>query len=61
MARKVHWSEVMVCSCGARFTNYASEAMHRHNFPLLCRKKKPKANAAPAPKSSPERADTTQP
>ena len=30
------------CSCGATFRTYSAEARHRHNFPLLCRKPKPK-------------------
>lgn len=39
----MHWSEVMSCSCGKTFRSYASEARHRHNFPMLCRPaKKPK-------------------
>jgi hypothetical protein len=29
------------CSCGARFKSIISEAKHRHNFPLLCKKAKP--------------------
>lgn len=56
--RKVHWSEVMTCSCGARFTDYAKEAVHRHNFPALCRKPKSrKAATPPDTKSDPTRAD----
>jgi hypothetical protein len=41
--RKVHWSERMTCSCGASFTDMYREAVHRHNFPALCKRKKTKA------------------
>jgi hypothetical protein len=37
---KRHWSEVFQCSCGMKFRSYASEAFHRHNFPVMCRQKK---------------------
>lgn len=30
------------CSCGMRFRSMYTEARHRHNFPALCRKPKPK-------------------
>ena len=49
MAR--HWSERLQCSCGKSFRSYSAEAVHRHNFPLLCkaakrpRKKKVKQDA----------------
>lgn len=33
-----HWSEVMACQhCGKIFRSTAAEAVHRHNFPALCR------------------------
>ena len=32
-----HWSEVLRCSCGKTFRSYAAEAVHRHNFPALCK------------------------
>lgn len=32
-----HWSEVYSCRCGKTFRSYAAEAVHRHNFPALCR------------------------
>lgn len=35
-----HWSEQYQCICGKRFRSYVEEARHRHNFPLLCRRKK---------------------
>lgn len=35
-----HWSEWYGCRCGFRTKSYATEARHRHNFPLLCRKPK---------------------
>lgn len=37
---KRHWSETWSCRCGATFRSSAAEAKHRHNFPLLCRRKK---------------------
>lgn len=37
-----HWSEVLQCSCGKKFRNMAQEAVHRHNFPTLCKPKKEK-------------------
>lgn len=37
-----HWSEIMQCSCGQRFSSPLAEARHRHSFPMLCRKPKPK-------------------
>lgn len=42
MAR--HWSEraQLTCSCGHVSRSMAEEARHRHNFPMLCRKPKPK-------------------
>ncbi len=51
--RKVHWSEVMTCSCGAKFTDYAKEAYHRHNFPALCRKK-PERKKKTSPEHRPD-------
>ena len=30
------------CSCGKRFRSMIAEARHRHNFPTMCRKPKPK-------------------
>jgi hypothetical protein len=36
---KRHWSEKLACSCGKTFRSYTAEARHRHNFPLLCRRK----------------------
>lgn len=42
MARRKHWSEFMSCQCGMRFRSYKAEAFHRHNFPLLCRRRKVK-------------------
>jgi hypothetical protein len=35
-----HWSEILQCRCGMKFRSYASEAFHRHNYPILCRKPK---------------------
>lgn len=37
-----HWSERLSCSCGMVFRSMSAEAVHRHNFPALCRRK-PKA------------------
>jgi hypothetical protein len=37
-----HWSEELGCRCGARFRSYEAEARHRHNFPALCKRPKPK-------------------
>ena len=38
-----HWSERMVCGgCGMSFRSYAAEAFHRYNYPLVCRKPKPR-------------------
>ena len=37
---KTHWSDRMVCSCGMSFRSISAEAVHRHNFPVLCRKPK---------------------
>lgn len=34
-----HWTEVMSCQCGKRFWSMSAEAFHRHNFPVLCRRK----------------------
>ncbi len=39
MSRR-HWSESYSCVCGAKFRSYGAEARHRHNFPILCRKKR---------------------
>lgn len=36
--RKKHWDEVLQCTCGARFKSYTSQAFHRHNFPMLCKR-----------------------
>lgn len=38
-----HWSETLVCSCGASFRTVTTEAKHRHNFPALCRPKRGRA------------------
>lgn len=38
------------CQCGATFRSYQAEARHRHNFPLLCRKKRARAPVKPAPR-----------
>jgi len=35
-----HWSEQLSCSCGKKFRSITAEAVHRHNFPALCRRKK---------------------
>ena len=35
--KQKHWSEVLRCSCGKTFRSYAAEAVHRHNFPALCK------------------------
>jgi len=35
-----HWSEVFSCRCGKRFRSYTAEAIHRHNYPMLCKSKK---------------------
>jgi hypothetical protein len=37
-----HWSERLSCQCGKTFRSISAEAVHRHNFPALCRRK-PKA------------------
>jgi len=50
-----HWSEVFSCRCGKRFRSYAAEAIHRHNYPMLCKSKKvrkPK-NETQSPSSAP--------
>lgn len=39
---KKHWSDRLSCQCGKTFRSTAAEAVHRHNFPALCRRK-PKA------------------
>lgn len=40
---KRHWSDQLYClNCGTTFRSYAAEARHRHNFPMLCKKVKPK-------------------
>ena len=44
-----HWSEVMACRCGMRFRTSIEEARHRHNFPILCRKRKSRAKRAKVP------------
>lgn len=36
------WRDKMTCICGWSTFNPIAEARHRHNFPLLCRKPKPK-------------------
>lgn len=56
--RKVHWTEVMTCSCGARFTDIYKEAVHRHNFPALCRKKRGASLSAKRPNSAPDMTDS---
>ena len=35
-----HWSEKLVCQCGKSFSSLSAEAVHRHNFPALCKPKK---------------------
>ena len=36
MSRK-HWTDRLTCgTCGKSFANYAQEAAHRHNFPVMC-------------------------
>lgn len=57
--RKPHWSEVMTCPCGARFTKYTKEAYHRHNFPALCRPKRTRAAKAQVQPIQPHGADVT--
>lgn len=57
--RKLHWSEVMACRCGKRFSTYAAEAFHRHNFPALCRPKRTRAAKAQVQPIQPHGADTT--
>jgi hypothetical protein len=37
--------DVLACQCGMRFRSMSAEAVHRHNFPALCRQPK-----APQPK-----------
>ncbi len=39
---KRHWSTDLSCQCGKRFRSLNAEAMHRHNFPALCRQPKEK-------------------
>lgn len=41
---KKHWSEIYQCQCGKKFRSYYAEAVHRHNFPILCKPKKVKNN-----------------
>jgi hypothetical protein len=36
--RRTMWG----CQCGHVARSWAAEARHRHNFPMLCRKPKPK-------------------
>lgn len=33
------------CSCGARFRSVSAEAVHRHNFPALCRRPRARRKA----------------
>jgi len=35
-----HWSERLSCQCGKTFRSISAEAVHRHNFPILCRRAK---------------------
>ena len=35
-----HWR--LECQCGKRFRSYSAEAVHRHNFPALCKVAEPK-------------------
>lgn len=44
-----HWSEILSCQCGKRFRSLSAEAVHRHNFPMLCRAPKRKAKVEAAP------------
>lgn len=52
MAR--HWTEILHCSCGARFRDYAAEAKHRHNFPVFCRARR-EAKTKPRPRPEPKK------
>jgi hypothetical protein len=52
-----HWSDYTSCSCGATFrVGSTRESVHRHNFPLLC--KKPKAKKGEKRVSEPSRLKT---
>ncbi len=54
MMPAIHWSQKYACTCGRIFRSYAADAVHRHNFPALCRPQKPKRGkpaAAPHPTS----------
>jgi len=54
MMPAMHWSQIYSCICGKTFRSYAADAVHRHNFPALCRAQKPKRGkpaAAPHPTS----------
>jgi hypothetical protein len=33
------------CICGKRFRSYGAEAVHRHNFPALCKQSRKAKNA----------------
>lgn len=36
-----HWSGKMSChACGTTFRSAISEARHRHNFPVMCKRNK---------------------
>lgn len=37
---KRHWSGRLSCQCGKSFRSYAAEAVHRHNFPTMCKPKR---------------------
>ena len=40
----IHWTEIQQCSCGMKFRDMYKEAVHRHNFPVYCRKQKDRPN-----------------
>lgn len=48
-----HWSERLSCQCGKTFRSLAAEAVHRHNFPILCRTPKLKKARATDPRQNP--------
>lgn len=35
----------LTCICGKRFRSYSAEAVHRHNFPALCKQSRRAKNA----------------
>lgn len=44
-----HWSEWFSCSCGFKTKSYCLDAVHRHNFPALCRPARRKVQKRNAP------------